>query len=37
MAEPLLSDALWKRIEPLIPPLPPHPRGGVPGSATARR
>jgi transposase len=30
MAKPLLSDELWKRIEPLLPPLPPHPRGGRP-------
>jgi transposase len=30
MAKPLLSDELWKRIEPLLPPLPPHPHGGRP-------
>jgi transposase len=30
MAKPLLSDELWKRIEPLLPLLPPHPHGGRP-------
>jgi transposase len=30
MAKPLISDKLWKRIEPLLPPLRPHPRGGRP-------
>jgi putative transposase len=25
-----ISDELWARIEPLLPPLPPHPRGGRP-------
>lgn len=30
MAKPLLSDALWKRIEPLLPPTPPRPKGGRP-------
>ena len=30
MAKPLLSDELWKRIEPLLPLLPPHPQGGRP-------
>lgn len=30
MAKPLLSDALWEHIEPLLPPLPPHPKGGRP-------
>ena len=30
MAKPLLSDALWERIEPLLPELPPHPKGGHP-------
>lgn len=28
MAKPLLSDELWQRIEPLLPPVPPHPQGG---------
>lgn len=30
MAKPLVSDELWERIEPLLPPLPPHPHGGRP-------
>jgi transposase len=30
MAKPLLSDALWDEIAPLIPPDPPHPQGGRP-------
>lgn len=30
MAKPLVSDELWGRIEPLLPPLPPHPEGGRP-------
>jgi len=30
MAKPLLSEALWERIEPLIPPEPPKPLGGRP-------
>ena len=30
MAKPLLPDELWMRIEPLLPPLPPHPLGGRP-------
>lgn len=30
MAESLVSDALWERIEPLLPPEPPKPRGGRP-------
>lgn len=25
-----LLDALWERIEPLVPPNPPHPKGGRP-------
>jgi transposase len=30
MAKLLISDELWQRIEPLIPPRPPHPQGGRP-------
>src|SRR5712672_2094473 len=30
MAKPLLPDELWNRIEPLLPPHPPRPRGGRP-------
>lgn len=30
MAKPLVPDALWVRIEPLLPPAQPKPRGGRP-------
>ena len=30
MAEPIVSDALWGLVEPLIPPEPPKPKGGRP-------
>lgn len=30
MAKALLPDAVWKRIEPLLPPAPPRPKGGRP-------
>lgn len=30
MAKPILPDALWERIEGLLPPEPPKPRGGRP-------
>ena len=30
MAKPLLSDELWERIEPLLPKVPPSPKGGRP-------
>jgi transposase len=30
MAKPLLPDALWERIRPLVPPEPPKPKGGRP-------
>ena len=30
MSKPLVSDALWAAIEPLIPPEPPKPKGGRP-------
>lgn len=28
--EPMLTDAQWEKIEPLLPPLPKNPRGGRP-------
>jgi transposase len=30
MAEPLVPDALWALIAPLLPGRPPHPKGGRP-------
>ena len=30
MSEPLVPDDLWTRIEPLLPPEPPKPKGGRP-------
>ena len=30
MAKPLVTDELWERIEPLLPPEPPKPKGGRP-------
>ena len=30
MAKALLTDELWERIEPLLPPEPPKPKGGRP-------
>lgn len=30
MAKPLLTDELWERIKPLLPPEPPKPQGGRP-------
>ncbi len=30
MAKPLVSDALWAAIEPLLPPEPAKPKGGRP-------
>ena len=30
MAKPLLTDELWERIQPLLPPEPPRPKGGRP-------
>src|SRR5918994_3159342 len=30
MAEQLVPDELWSAIQPLLPPKPPHPKGGRP-------
>jgi transposase len=30
MSKPLLPDALWAIVEPLLPPTPPSPKGGRP-------
>ena len=30
MSKPLVSDALWEIIQPLLPPEPPKPKGGRP-------
>ncbi len=30
MPKPLVSDELWERMEPLLPPEPPKPKGGRP-------
>jgi transposase len=30
MARPLLSEHLWRYVQPLLPPHPPHPKGGRP-------
>ncbi len=30
MSKPLVSDALWSAVEPLLPPEPPKPKGGRP-------
>ena len=30
MAKPLLTDELWGHIAPLLPPVPPQPKGGRP-------
>ena len=30
MSTPLLPDALWNLIQPLLPPAPPHSKGGRP-------
>ena len=30
MARPLVTDELWSQVEPLLPPLKPHPKGGRP-------
>src|SRR5215469_16632051 len=36
MSNPLVSDALWSLIAPLLPPEPPKPRGGRPRSIPDR-
>ncbi|HEX9353653.1 MAG TPA: IS5/IS1182 family transposase, partial [Streptosporangiaceae bacterium] len=30
MADRLLPDGLWQRLQPLLPPPPSHARGGAP-------
>jgi transposase len=30
MAKPLVTDELWAKIQPLLPPVKPHPKGGRP-------
>ena len=30
MSKPMVSEELWKRIEPLLPPIKPKPKGGRP-------
>ena len=36
LALKLLPDALWRRIQPLLPPLPSHARGGAPRTVSDR-
>jgi transposase len=36
LADRLLPDQLWQRIQPLLPPLPSHARGGAPRRARPR-
>src|SRR5215211_242794 len=36
MARPLVTDELWTVVEPLLPPKPPHPRGGHPFTVSDR-
>jgi len=34
MSKPLVPDALWETIAPLLPAEPPKPKGGRPASRT---
>jgi transposase len=36
MNKPLVSDALWAIIAPLLPPVPPKPKGGRPRHISGR-
>jgi transposase len=36
LAERLLPDVLWQRIQPLLPPAPSHARGGAPRTVSDR-
>jgi transposase len=36
LVDRLLPEDLWQRIQPLLPPLPPRPRGGVPRRVSDR-
>jgi transposase len=36
LADRLLPDQLWQRIEPLLPPPPSHARGGAPRTVPDR-
>ena len=36
LADKLLPDALWQRIQPLLPPPPSHARGGAPRTVSDR-
>jgi len=36
MATPLVPDELWRIVEPLLPPHPPHPQGGHPVTVSDR-
>jgi transposase len=36
LADRLLPDALWQRIQPLLPPPPSHARGGAPRTVSDR-
>src|SRR5919197_5281563 len=36
LADKLLPDALWQRVQPLLPPPPSHARGGAPRTVPDR-